>query len=224
MTPGADGGKPLLIGIGGPSGAGKTTAALGLAKRLASASTVIDADRVWLDASGGRDGGPLRSREMEGGILKSALVLLSLRMETALGQGGIVIVPWSFGSPAMRSLAEDCAARQGAVFKGFHLTAPASTRARRAASRNRRWELGRPEPDNWSAALPSRSDPALAQQVLPAHWTVIDATRSREAVVAQIAAGLVDVTLPGGKPVDKPSIVPLSRPAGSATRGRRLST
>lgn len=165
--------RPYLIGIGGPSGTGKSTVARSLGAMLGAApgAVVLRTDvlrkRLWGVSETTRLGSDAYTTEMHARVYAE----LGARADVVLRAGHSVIVDGVFGRMDERLAMERIARDAGAGFAALWLQAPQQLLADRLSAR---------EGDASDATVAVLSD-QLAQMAAPT-WPIVDASAPPDTV------------------------------------------
>ena len=170
--------KPMLIGIGGESGSGKSTVAAAVAPRLGGAPGALvlrsDVTRKRLFDCRMEDSLPQEAYSREatertyGRLIEDAQI--------ALAAGMTVIADAVYADPAERAALESAARAAGAPFHGFWIDVPLETRIERVSSRRQ---------DASDATVDFlRAHPTREKG--PMGWTRLDASGAVDVVVERL--------------------------------------
>jgi uncharacterized protein len=168
--------SPLLVAIGGLSGSGKSSVARALAPHLGSFPGAVhvrsDAERKRLFGIGANQ--QLSENAYAAEISDIVYSICRKRALMALQGGQAVIVDGVHAKPEERDAIAASAAEAGVAFAGFWLDAtPATMRARIASRRG-----------DISDATPAVLDEQLSYDLGPQSFTVVDASRPLDEVIA----------------------------------------
>ena len=171
---------PCLIAIGGFSGSGKSTVALGLAPGVGAppGAMVFRSDEIRKRLCGVPLGEPLGPEGYSPEVSRRVYERLIDHARTTVRSGQAAIVDAVHGDPEQRMAIEQVAAEASVPFFGCWLDAPESTLIDRVERRPRE---------------ASDADAAVVRQqtnmsVGPLTWHRIDASLTAEAVIAQVTA------------------------------------
>ena len=169
---------PMLIGIGGESGSGKSTVAASLAARLGAAPGALilrsDVTRKRLFDCRMEDSLPEHAYDWDATLRTYARLIEDAR--AALAAGMTVITDAVYADPAERDALAQAAREAGVPFHGFWIDAPLEIRIERV--------LGRRGDASDATVDFLRTHPALEQG--PMNWTRIDASRTVNEVVESL--------------------------------------
>jgi uncharacterized protein len=168
---------PVLIGVGGLSGAGKSRLAMALAPELAPApgAVVVRSDVERKALAGRREDERLPAEAYA--LENSARVYAALieRAERIIAAGHAAIVDAVYARPEERDALRRAAETRGVRFEGLFLTADLATRAARVGAR--RGDAS----DATEAVVRAQQGYALGTN----DWTLIDASGAPEHTLAQ---------------------------------------
>ncbi len=169
---------PMLIGIGGESGSGKSTIAAAAAPRLGDApgALVLRSDVTRKRLFNCRMEDPLPREAYDKAATVRTYGQIIEDGKAALSAGMTVIADAVFADPAERDALERAAREAGVPFRGFWIDVPLETRIERVS--DRRGDAS----DATEEFL--RGHPALEQG--PMGWTRIDASSAVGVVVEQL--------------------------------------
>lgn len=177
---------PVLVGIGGLSGTGKSALALALAPALAPASgpfpgaLVLRSDVERKALAGRREDERLPPEAYDRDSSARVHAVLADMAGRALAAGHAVVVDAVHARPGEREALRELAARRGVAFHGLFLEADLATRAARVASR-----LGDAS-DASEAVVRAQESYALGAN----DWTAIDASGTPQTTLARACAAL----------------------------------
>lgn len=176
---------PVLVGIGGLSGSGKSTVAAALASLLRPfpGARVLSSDRIRKALFGAA---PMQRLPPEAYAPEvSEHVYASARIQAAhyLAQGWPVITDAVFDRPEDRAALEGVAPQAGASFLGVWLDAPPATLAARVGARTG-------DPSDATLEVLAAQQAKLAMRRAPVAWVRMDATQPPQEIAAAIAAQL----------------------------------
>lgn len=169
---------PMLLCIGGVSGAGKSTAAAALAPFLGAAPGAIhvrsDVERKVLAGVAETERLPAESYDRQTAFEVYAACLA--RAERALAAGHSVVLDAVFARAEERQAAAEAARRNRAHFAGVWLEAPRETLAARVSARS----------GDASDATPGLVDVQLSYDVGPLDWPRVDASGTPAETLARL--------------------------------------
>jgi aminoglycoside phosphotransferase family enzyme len=173
---------PMLIGIGGESGSGKSTIAAAAAPRLGDAPGALilrsDVTRKRLFNCRMEDPLPQDAYGKEGTLRTYGRIIEDGK--AALAAGMTVIADAVYALPAEREALEQAAREAGVPFQGFWIDLPLEARMERVSGRRG---------DASDATVEFlRAHPTLEQG--PMGWTRIDASGAVDIVVKRLLAGI----------------------------------
>ena len=175
--------KAQMVAVGGFSGTGKTTVARGIAPALGRApgAVILRSDEIRKELMGVEPLERLPRTAYAPEVSERVYETLFARARTVAGSGQSVILDAVFNHPEGRATAEEIAKRTGVAFVGLWLEAPPEVLESRVTAR-------RGDASDANAVVVRGQ---LRKDAGPIDWTRIDASLSRDAVVALASAAIV---------------------------------
>ncbi|MBL4721752.1 MAG: AAA family ATPase, partial [Alphaproteobacteria bacterium] len=180
---------PELIAIGGLSGAGKSTVAVGLAplRGPSPGAVVLRSDVIRKRIFGLAPEARLPKRAYERAVTAQVYSQIADIASLLLDSGCCVVVDAVYAEPAERDVIEAVARNADAPFQGIWLSAPQDVLQGRVAGR---------------CGDASDADGAIVKQQLtydlgPVRWSAVDASGPRDATL-RIARGIIEASFVAG--------------------------
>lgn len=178
-------GAPVLVGIGGLSGSGKSTVAAALAPTLAPipGARVLSSDRIRKALFGAAPTDRLPQEAYAPQVSERVYALAREGAGRCLAAGWPVICDAVFDRRADRDALANTAHERAAPFLGVWLEAPAETLMTRVAART-----GDPSDANVDVLHAQQAKLAASGEAM--NWMTLDASAAPETTAARIAGGL----------------------------------
>jgi aminoglycoside phosphotransferase family enzyme/predicted kinase len=169
---------PMLIGIAGESGSGKSTISGAMAPRLDGppGALILRSDVIRKRLFGHRMEDPLPQEAYSRGTTARVYHQLLADAGTALAAGMTVIADAVYADPTERDALEQAAREAGVPFHGFWIDVPVEIRIERVAGRH----------DDASDATVEFLRAHPAREKAPMGWSRVDATGATDDVVAHL--------------------------------------
>jgi aminoglycoside phosphotransferase family enzyme/predicted kinase len=177
---------PVLVAVGGLSGTGKTTVAMGLAPALGGppGAVVLRSDVERKHLAGAAETAHLPASGYTAELTERVFASLHARAAVALAAGWPVVLDAVHAQPAQRDAVRAVAAAAGVPFLGLWLVAPLEARLARVAARSG-------DASDADRAVVLAQDAALATgeaEAVAAGWHVLAADAPPAAVVEEALA------------------------------------
>ncbi len=176
---------PVLVGVGGLSGSGKSSVATALAPMLTPApgARVLSSDRIRKAMFGAAPTQRLPQEAYAPHVSEQVYATARKQAAQCLTQGWPVIADAVFDRPEDRDALERVAAEAGATFIGVWLDAPHAALAARVCARTG-------DPSDATVDVLLQQEAKLATRSEPMTWVRMDATQPPQDTAAAIAAQL----------------------------------
>lgn len=175
--------KPVLVGVGGLSGSGKSTVAAALAPLLnpVPGARVLSSDRIRKAMFGAAPTQRLPVAAYAPAVSEQVYATARAQAAQCLAQGWPVIADAVFDRPEDRAALENVAATAGVAFIGVWLEASHAALAGRVAARTG-------DPSDATVDVLEAQQARLAARNNPITWARMDATQPPQDTAAAIAA------------------------------------